>query len=130
MSISRKQSFRSRIFISFLAAFTVFTVAILLFQYEREKNYRASQLEITLDNITTFTYNFIEQNQLLSNNQIGKIDSILSLLPITNERLTVIDSKGVVIYDSEVKEVSAMENHLTRPEVQKSLYSGKGQFHT
>ena len=126
MSITRKRSFRSRIFISFLAAFSVFTIAILLFQYEREKKYRASQLENTLDNITSFTHNYIEQNKLFTNHQIGKIDSILTLLPGTNERLTVIDSKGVVIYDSEVKEVASMENHLTRPEVQKSLYSGKG----
>jgi two-component system phosphate regulon sensor histidine kinase PhoR len=126
MSIPRKRSFRSRIFISFFAAFTLFTVAILLFQYEREKNYRAAQLENTLDNITTFAHNFIEQNQLLNTGQIGKVDSLLSLLPGTNERLTVIDSKGVVLYDSEVDEVASMENHLMRPEVQKSLYSTSG----
>ena len=126
MSIPRKRSFRSRIFISFLAAFSLFAVAILGYQYEREKQYRASQLENTLDNITSFTHNFIEQNQLLPNNQIGKVDSLLALLPLNHERITVINSKGVVLYDSEVKDVSSMENHLMRPEVQKSLYSGKG----
>jgi two-component system, OmpR family, phosphate regulon sensor histidine kinase PhoR len=127
MAIPRKRSIRSRIFISFLMAFSIFTAAILLFQYDREKKYRAGQLEITLDNITTFTHNFIEQNKLLQNNQIGKIDSIISLLPMTNERLTLIDEKGVVLYDSEVKNVASMENHLMRPEVQKSLYSGIGR---
>ncbi|MBN2805397.1 MAG: hypothetical protein JXR22_01965 [Prolixibacteraceae bacterium] len=108
-------------------AFSIFTAAILLFQYDREKKYRAGQLEITLDNITTFTHHFIEQNELITRNQINKIDSIISLLPITNERLTVIDNTGVVLYDSEVENVAAMENHLQRPEVQKSLYSGIGR---
>ena len=95
MAITRKRSFRTRIFISFLTAFSLFTVAVLLFQYEREKKYRASQLENTLDNITTFTHNFIEQNQLLKNNQINKIDSLLALLPLNHERITVINAKGV-----------------------------------
>ncbi|MFA9388375.1 MAG: sensor histidine kinase [Prolixibacteraceae bacterium] len=126
MSIQRKRSFRSRIFLSFLAAFSLFAVAILLFQYDREKNYRAEQLENTLDNITSFTHNFIEQNHLIENGDIGKIDSLLTLLPLNNERITVINAEGFVLYDSEVKEVSGMENHLMRPEVQKSLYSGKG----
>lgn len=126
MSITRKRSFRSRIFISFLAAFTIFATAILLFQYEREKRYRAAQLENTLDNITTFAHNYIEKNQLIENGQIGKIDSIMEFLPGKNERLTVINTEGVVLYDSEVTDVSTMENHLMRPEVQKSVYSGNG----
>lgn len=126
MAITRKRSIRSRIFVSFLLAFSIFTAAIMLFQYDRERKYRAGKLEVTLDNITTFTYNYIEQNQLIQKNQIAKIDSIISLLPITNERLTVIDAKGLVMYDSEVKDVSGMENHLMRPEVQKSFYAGKG----
>lgn len=126
MAITRKRSFRTRIFISFLAAFSLFAMAILLFQYEREKKYRASQLENTLDNITAFTHNFIEENNLLENHQINKVDSLLALLPLNHERITVINSKGVVLYDSEVDDVSTMENHLHRPEVQKSLYAGKG----
>ena len=126
MAITNKRSFRTRIFVSYLVAFILFAVAILLFQYEREKKYRAAQLENTLDNITSFTHNYIEQNHLLDNHQISKIDSILTLIPLNNERITVINSKGVVLYDSEVDDVSTMENHLKRPEVQKSLYSGKG----
>lgn len=126
MAINRKRSFRSRIFISFFAAFTIFTLAILLFQYDREKKYKASQLENTLDNITVFAHNYIEQNNLIEDNQINQIDSLLSLFPVTNERLTVIDSKGIVIYDSEVKTLATMENHLMRPEVQKSIYTGSG----
>lgn len=126
MAITRKPSFKTRVFLSYLAAFSLFTAAILIFQFDREKNYRAAQLENTLDNITAFAHNYIEQNNLIENDQIKKVDSLLTLLPITNERITVINKDGVVIYDSEVSDVMTMENHLQRPEVQKSLYSHKG----
>lgn len=126
MAISRKRSFRSRIFISFFAAFTIFAGATILFQFDREKKYRAAQLENTLDNITAFTHNYITENSLIEKNNIQQLDSLLNLLPITNQRLTVIDKQGLVIYDSEVDDITEMENHLMRPEVQKSFYSEKG----
>ena len=126
MAITRKRSFKTRIFLTYLAAFSIFTVSIYFFQYDREKKYRAAQLENTLENITSFTHNFIEKNQLLEQNNIQSLDSLMQILPLNNERITVINDKGVVLYDSEVKDVSKMENHLQRQEVQKSLYSGKG----
>jgi two-component system phosphate regulon sensor histidine kinase PhoR len=126
MAITRKRSFRSRIFISFFAAFSLFAAATILFQYDREKKYRATQLENTLDNITAFAHNYIEQNHLVEKKELQQLDSLLSLLPLTHERITVIDSKGTVLYDNVVGDVSSMENHLMRPEVQKSYYSNKG----
>lgn len=126
MAIARKRSFKTRIFLTYLAAFSIFTVSIYFFQYDREKEYRAAQLENTLENITSFTHNYIEKYDLMGHNNIQNLDSLLQILPLNNERITVINDKGVVLYDSEVKDVLTMENHLHRKEVQKSLYSGKG----
>jgi two-component system, OmpR family, phosphate regulon sensor histidine kinase PhoR len=126
MAIQRNRTFQNRIFISFFAAFCLFAAAVLLFQYDREKKYRASQLENTLDNITEFTHKFIEENKIFETADYAKIDSIVRLLPGKQERLTVIDAKGKVIFDSFVKDATSMDNHLSRPEVQKALYSKKG----
>lgn len=126
MAISRKRSFRSRIFVTFFITFSVFTAAIMLFQYDREKKYRAAQLENTLNNITTFAHNYIEQNKILENGNIAALDTFVQLFPEINERITVIDKQGVVIYDSEVENVTTMDNHLMRSEVQKSLYGETG----
>ena len=72
----KKKSFRGEIFLYFFIVFILFSVAILGFQYEREKKYRTAQLENTLDNITEITWRFIEQNHLPGNNQLERIREI------------------------------------------------------
>ncbi len=121
-----RRSFRGEIFLYYIILFILFTIAILTFQYQREKSYRISQLESTLDNITEITYRFIEKNQLLSNNNIDRVNEINEILPQANIRLTVISISGKVLFDSFVEEYDRMENHLHRPEVQKAIHYGVG----
>ncbi|HKJ43931.1 MAG TPA: HAMP domain-containing sensor histidine kinase, partial [Sunxiuqinia sp.] len=110
----------------FFAAFTFFMIAVMAFQYNREKSYRVAELENTLDNIAGFTHEYIQRYHLFENHQFGKLDTIRNLIPEPNVRITVINNKGVVQYDSFVPEYQKMENHLHRPEVQKALYSESG----
>jgi signal transduction histidine kinase len=121
-----KKSFRGEIFLYFIIVFVFFTIAILSFQYQREKNYRIAQLENTLDNITEITRLFIEQNHLIEENKISRIDEIKNIIPHFKTRVTVIDKTGVVLYDSFVEEYDEMENHLHRPEIQKALHDHVG----
>jgi two-component system phosphate regulon sensor histidine kinase PhoR len=121
-----KKSFRGEIFLYYIFLFILFTIAILAFQFEREKSYRISQLESTLDNITEITYRFVEKNQLIENNKIERINEITSIIPQTNVRITVINKNGEVIFDSFVEEYDQMENHLSRPEIQKSIQHKSG----
>ncbi len=121
-----QQSFRKKIFYYFIFVFIIFTVAILLFQLNREKQYKTAQLENTLENVAEITHNYIEHYQLLGNDNFRKADTLKSLIPKKNIRITVIDKKGAVLYDSFVDEFGAMGNHLQRPEIQKALYSESG----
>lgn len=121
-----RKSFRGEIFLYFIIVFVFFTIAILTFQYQREKNYRIAQLETTLDNITEITQLFIEQNHLIEENKIGRIDEINSIIPHFKTRITVINKNGVVLYDSSVEDYDEMENHLQRPEIQKALLDNVG----
>lgn len=122
----QNMTYRKRIFIYFFSAFSLFSMAILLFQYDREKKFRTGQLEIMLDNIAEMTHRYIEKDSLDEKNNFRLLDSMLYLVPEPNTRITVIGNNGKVLYDSFVKDVSSLENHLNRPEVQKSLYEGKG----
>ena len=101
-------------------------IAILAFQFSREKRYRTEQLESILNNISGFTQRYIDHYDIIGNGDFHRLDTLRFLVPEPNVRITVIGVKGEVFYDSFVPEYREMENHLMRPEVQKALYTGKG----
>lgn len=121
-----RRSFRGEIYFYFIIVFVLFTAAILTFQFQREKRYRTAQLENTLDNITEITHRFIIRNNLIEENEPGRLSELKELLPQPDMRITLISKSGEVLYDSSVKDYSKMENHLMRPEVQKSIQNGVG----
>ena len=121
-----KQTFRKRILVNFLIVFSIYSVAVLVYQYDRERNYRTGQLENTLDNISEVTHRYIEHKKVFETGDFKSLDTLKSLLPITNTRVTVLDLSGKVVYDSFVDDVVHLENHLQRPEVQKAIHQGKG----
>ncbi len=126
MALLRKLEYRKRIFIYLSAIFIVFTILVLLFQYKRERDFKRDQIEISLNNIAELTYNFIESKGLDKNGNLSLLDSLYLYIPNQNIRVTVLDKTGKVLYDSEVKEVIKMENHLHRPEIQKAFKEGNG----
>ena len=124
--MAAKRTFRRRILINFLTVFSIFSLAVLAYQYDREKSYRTGQLENTLDNISEVSHRYIEHKKIFETGDFKSLDTLKSLLPIANTRVTVLDMTGKVVYDSFVSDVSNLENHLNRPEVQKALKFGKG----
>lgn len=97
-----------------------------MFQYNREKQYKTKELESILNNYTDFVNSFIEHNNIYFTENFSKLDSIVKLFPRSDIRITVIDTKGIVLYDSFFLEHESMENHIARPEIQKALVAEKG----
>ena len=126
MALFKKLEYRKKIFLYLSAIFIVFTILVLLFQYKREREFKRDQIEVSLNNIAELTYNFIERKGLDKEGNLGSLDSLYLYIPNQNIRVTVLDKSGKVLYDSEVKEVVKMENHLHRPEIQKALKEGNG----
>jgi two-component system, OmpR family, phosphate regulon sensor histidine kinase PhoR len=124
--VPEHNTFRRKIFSYFILVFIVFTFAVLLFQLNRERSYKKNQLESILENVTEITSNYIQHYNLLEKNDIRRIDSLKFFIPDPQLRITVIDRKGIVLYDSFLNDVSNLDNHLQRPEIQKALYSGSG----
>lgn len=121
-----QQTFRRKIFIYFIAVFFLFTLAIMLFQLQREKDYKTAQLENTLRNVADVTHNYVEFYKLMDTGNFSRADTLEYLIPQENIRLTVIDKKGAVLYDSFVSDYAQMGNHRKRPEIQKAWYSDEG----
>jgi signal transduction histidine kinase len=120
------RTFRNRIFINFFIVFSIFTLAVIGYQYDREKNYRVGELESILDNTTEITHRFIEHKKIFESGDFKSLDTLKTLLADSITRITVLDMTGKVLYDSFVADVQNLENHLARPEIQKAFKFGKG----
>ena len=121
-----KKNFSAQIFFYYSVIFVIFTATVLVYQYGREKDFRASQLESLLNNTTEITYRFIEQNNLFENKNFDAVTEVVNLIPQSHTRITVINRDGTVLYDSFVDDYRSMENHLRRPEIQKAIDHGVG----
>lgn len=104
------------IFYTFLV-FTVFSILLLVFQDSRERGFRKSQLENTLNTIAELTHKYIRENNLLGKPDLNLLDSLMTIMPDDGIRVSIIDPEGIVIYDSEVIDIGLLDNHASRPEV-------------
>ncbi len=119
-------NYKRKLFVYYFSIIFVITASFIAFQYQREKQYRIAQLESKLDIISDLTNNFIEDNEIIKNDNVLLIDSLLKVVPSEETRVTVVDPSGKVLFDSFVEDFETMENHLQRPEIQKAKYSDDG----
>ncbi|MDQ2179149.1 cell wall metabolism sensor histidine kinase WalK [Marinifilum sp. D714] len=118
--------YKKRLFVYFFLIVLIFSMLIGGFQYNQEIAYRREKLEYALNIYTEQVQELIKQKDLITKNEFVEVDSLRSLMPDHNIRLTVILSDGKVVYDSDVEDITRLDNHINRPEVQKSIYGSKG----
>jgi signal transduction histidine kinase len=117
ISIGRK------LYFSVLSLFIIFTVAFIIFQQAREKEYKIEVLNMKLQDYNsrlndaiTYSGNHSEKvlNELISTNTMPKL------------RITLINRNGKVIYDNIRKDYNNIANHANRKEVREALRTGSG----
>lgn len=119
----KRISIGQKLYVYILAVFMVFTVAFMIFQQSREKQYKADTLNIKLQ-----AYN-IQMEEALKHEGIkddNTIDNYVRKHQIHGLRVTLIDSKGHVFYDNIRKDYANFSNHANRKEVADALHHGSG----
>lgn len=121
-----KNQFRNKLLAFYSAIFLIVALLILAYLFKREKQYRVLTLNDELYNITKIVDNYVRINFLHKTGRYASIDSLSILLPQPNLRISVIDTSGIVLYDSFVKDYKTMGNHKNRPEIMESSISDFG----
>jgi len=116
-----KLSYKQKLFLYFLAVFSLFTGGIIIMEQSRERNFRTEALEARLDTYTEI----INISLIRRQNDLQLLDSLIVLFP-QNIRLTLIDRQGLVLYDNALEETEGMENHAQRPEILAARSGGNG----
>jgi len=99
-------------------------VGIILFEQQQVKKERTASLVRTLDNNADIIHQYLLINKIPIQESGDRIEELLQYMQ-PELRVTILDWQGNVIYDNRA-DADKMENHLQRPEIQKSIGFGTG----
>lgn len=122
MDLKSKFSFHRRLFLLLLTFSWVLLACFVAFQYEREKHFKAENLNFRLQLFNIRLLDALDNGEAPATFTARHHDSFGDV------RVTVIEADGRVRYDSSEPQdsVSMLPNHLQRPEVADALHNGTG----
>lgn len=118
-----KTSVGTRLYISVLAVFIVFAAAFIIFQHEREREYKINSLNSRLQD---YNSRMIETLEYIGSYSEEALDRYVRNHHIHGLRVTLIKRDGRVIYDNMYKDYVKMDSHKNRLEVREAISNGNG----
>ena len=115
-----KYSYKYRIFFVVLAIFAAFSACLILVEQREERRQKTVALEEQLKN-----YAEIINKKIVVDKSDFDLQPLKEILP-ENLRITIVNYDGNVLYDCDFPNVSALDNHLNRPEIMKAQYGNFG----
>ena len=117
-----KLSVGKQLFWGTLLLFLAFAIMFIVFQQQREKQFKIDVLNLHLQDYNYRLYD--KAHGLKTDEKI--IDRFIQTNPIQHIRVTMIDADGNVFYDNCRKDYENFSNHLNRKEVREAIKSGTG----
>jgi len=118
----RSKSFQKNLFFSIGSIFLLFAACFSIYQYQREKDYK---VDILHSRLQMFNYEIMQSIDNSTKTEQA-VDDYIRSLNIKGLRITILDTQGRVLQDSYKPDVTSLENHLERPEIQIALAQGNG----
>ena len=116
-------SIGNRLFISVLSVFLVFAATFIIFQHNRESEFKVNLLDARLQDYNGM---MIESLPQLHQQTERAIDEYVQKHRLEGLRVTVINRQGNVVYDNMYKDYARTGNHLDRKEVKQARENGNG----
>lgn len=117
-----KITFSKKLFLSVLVLFYLFAGFFFFYQRHREKEFKIELINNRLQDYNKMIAETFDESQSLD----SLFTRFINRHPIKNLRLTLINDKGNVLFDSEVENVKSLSNHANRPEVISARKKGYG----
>lgn len=118
-----KTSVGTRLYISVLAVFIAFAAALIIFQHEREREYKINSLNSRLQD---YNSRMIETLEYIGSYSEEALDRYVRNHHIHGLRVTLIKRDGRVVYDNMYKDYVKMDSHKNRLEVREAISNGNG----
>ena len=119
MSSRYKLSYSRRLFLWLLGYSLLMVICFVFFQYHREKQFKAEELNAQLQIVNANVLADFSENESLTANYIkGK-------QPFDEIRISIITTDGTVVYDNSL-DTLPQSNHLSREEIAEAVMRGEG----
>lgn len=119
MASSNKLSYSRRLFLWLLGYSALMAGCFVVFQYHREKDFKAAELNTRLQLINTYILTELAEGQR------PEEISLADFHPFEDIRVSVITDSGDVVYDNSTDAVPA-GSHLDREEIRLAMQHGSG----
>ncbi len=117
------KSFGKHLFLSVGTVFILFAVSFSIYQYHRERQFKIDILDARL---RTYCYEMVRDIGEDSLTSPRAVESYIAAHPIDSLRISIINTAGQVLVDSDMPAEAIGDNHLGRKEVAHALRYGEG----
>lgn len=119
MGSLNKLSYPQRLFVWLLGYSLLMVGCFVVFQYHREKDYKADEIDKQLQLINTYILTELSEGHDVHDIKLDEFK------PFNDIRISVISDKGHIIYDNTLDSLPKT-NHLGRQEIQDAMLNGSG----
>ncbi len=119
----KQLSYKQKLLLNFTLLFAIFTALLVVFQYNRERQYKRDLLDSRLRSYADMVAEAVDTQY--EHHDTISLQQIIQVMP-KDLRLTVINQHGDVRFESTHHNIVEMGNHLSRPEVQAAINNTDG----